>query len=158
LTGALARAPMVEIKAAQETFKLPLEGFAVIVAELDTCFASLKQPVTNPFAAPAAPAAPAPAAPKPVVAPPAPAAPKPIAAPAAPAAPKPTPVVAKPEAAPGPAAATTASAARDNDLVEERTFLTVPGAKGPYRLEAFIVRPANAEGRLPIVLITHGKN
>jgi dienelactone hydrolase len=143
LTGTLARAPMVEIKAAQETFKLPLEGFAAIVAELDTCFASLKQPVTNPFAAPAAPA---------------PATPKPTAAPAAPVAPKPTPAVAKPAAAPSPAPATAASAARDNDLVEERTFLTVPGAKGPYRLEAFIVRPANAEGRLPIVLITHGKN
>jgi dienelactone hydrolase len=43
-------------------------------------------------------------------------------------------------------------------LIEERTFLTVRDPKGSYRLEAVVVRPAQASGRLPIVLITHGKN
>src|SRR5262249_49378790 len=39
-----------------------------------------------------------------------------------------------------------------------RTFLTVETDKGPYRLETLIVRPAKADGPLPIALITHGKN
>ena len=43
-------------------------------------------------------------------------------------------------------------------LIEERTFLTVRDNKGSYRLEALLVRPAQAPGRLPIALITHGKN
>ena len=43
-------------------------------------------------------------------------------------------------------------------LIEERTFLTVRDPKGSYRLEAVLVRPAQASGPLPIVLITHGKN
>jgi pimeloyl-ACP methyl ester carboxylesterase len=42
-------------------------------------------------------------------------------------------------------------------LIEESTFLTVTGPKGSYRLEVAIVRPAKAEGRLPVALITHGK-
>jgi hypothetical protein len=48
----LAIAPMMEIKAAQATFKLPMEKFADALAELDTCFGSLKLPTANPFAAP----------------------------------------------------------------------------------------------------------
>jgi hypothetical protein len=47
----LATAPMIEIKAAQATFKLPTEGLAEAFAELDTCFGALKQPASNPFAA-----------------------------------------------------------------------------------------------------------
>ena len=43
-------------------------------------------------------------------------------------------------------------------LIEERTFLTVRDNKRSYRLEALLVRPAQAPGRLPIALITHGKN
>ena len=43
-------------------------------------------------------------------------------------------------------------------LIEERTFLTVRDNKGSYRLEALLVRPAQAPGRLPIALFTHGKN
>ena len=48
----LAAAPMIEVKAAQATFKLPLEGFAEALTEVDACFAALKRPVSNPFAAP----------------------------------------------------------------------------------------------------------
>ena len=48
----LATAPMMEIKAAQATFKLPMEKFADALAELDSCFGSLKLPTANPFAAP----------------------------------------------------------------------------------------------------------
>jgi len=48
----LATAPMMEIKAAQATFKLPMEKFADALAEVDTCFGSLKLPASNPFAAP----------------------------------------------------------------------------------------------------------
>jgi dienelactone hydrolase len=46
----------------------------------------------------------------------------------------------------------------DQELIEERTFLSYSGARGSFRLEALIVRPANARGELPIALITHGKN
>ncbi len=42
-------------------------------------------------------------------------------------------------------------------LLEEITFLDIRGSDGNYRLEALIVRPAAAKGRLPIALITHGK-
>jgi hypothetical protein len=52
----LGIAPVLEVKAAQATFKLPLEAFEGAVAELDACFAALKRPTSNPFAA-AAPAA-----------------------------------------------------------------------------------------------------
>jgi len=51
-----------------------------------------------------------------------------------------------------------AGSGRDTELTEERTFLTVRDSKGSYRLEALVVRPAKAEGRLPVALITHGKN
>jgi hypothetical protein len=47
----LANATVMEVKAAQATFKLPMEGFAEAVAEIDACFAGLKQPSSNPFAA-----------------------------------------------------------------------------------------------------------
>src|SRR5262249_6957419 len=43
-------------------------------------------------------------------------------------------------------------------LTEEPTFLTVRSGQSSYRLEALIVRPARAQGRLPVALITHGKN
>ncbi len=46
----------------------------------------------------------------------------------------------------------------EQELIEEHTFLTATGPRGTFRLEAFIVRPAKAEGKLPIALITHGKN
>ena len=36
--------------------------------------------------------------------------------------------------------------------------MTVKSDKGPYRLETLVVRPVKADGRLPIALITHGKN
>lgn len=42
-------------------------------------------------------------------------------------------------------------------LVEEATFLTVKSGSGSYRLEALIVRSADAKGRLPIAVLTHGK-
>jgi hypothetical protein len=48
----LATAPVMEVKAAQATFKLPMEGFAAALAEVETCFAALKQPASNPFAPP----------------------------------------------------------------------------------------------------------
>lgn len=131
----LAALPSIEVKAAQSVFKLPLDGLAPAIDEVDTCFGKLQKPGSNPFAA---------AAPKPS------AARKPGAA--APA--KVTLVKATPVAP----AATPATQSVDNDLVEERTFLTIPGSKGAYRLEALIVRPAHATGRLPIALITHGKN
>jgi pimeloyl-ACP methyl ester carboxylesterase len=43
-------------------------------------------------------------------------------------------------------------------LVEESTFLTVRIAGRWFRLEAMIVKPADATERLPIALLTHGKN
>jgi hypothetical protein len=46
----LATARMMEIKAAQSTFKLPMEGFADALTEVDACFGALKQPASNPFA------------------------------------------------------------------------------------------------------------
>jgi dienelactone hydrolase len=67
-----------------------------------------------------------------------------------------------PAAAPGMAsrfpAAPEESRVTNGGLIEERTFLTVRNAKGSYRLEALVVRPAAATGRLPIAMITHGKN
>jgi dienelactone hydrolase len=42
-------------------------------------------------------------------------------------------------------------------LLEEITFLDVRAPGSNYRLEALIVRPAAAKGRLPIALLTHGK-
>jgi dienelactone hydrolase len=42
-------------------------------------------------------------------------------------------------------------------LLEEITFLDIRDGGANYRLEALIVRPAAAKGRLPIALLTHGK-
>lgn len=50
------------------------------------------------------------------------------------------------------------AAASAQALIEENTFLDVQIDGRPYRLEALIVKPANATGRLPIALITHGRN
>lgn len=52
----------------------------------------------------------------------------------------------------------TAVVSQSNSLVEEQTFLTVKNGDKSYRLEAVIVKPANASGRLPVALITHGKD
>jgi hypothetical protein len=49
----LAGAPMIEIKTAQASFKLPLEGFADALSEVNDCFGTLRKAVSNPFAAPA---------------------------------------------------------------------------------------------------------
>jgi hypothetical protein len=48
----LAGAPMIEIKTAQAVFKLPLEGFANALSEVDACYGTLRKAVSNPFAAP----------------------------------------------------------------------------------------------------------
>jgi hypothetical protein len=48
----LAGAPMIEIKTAQAVFKLPLEGFANALSEVDSCYGTLRKAVSNPFAAP----------------------------------------------------------------------------------------------------------
>jgi dienelactone hydrolase len=48
-------------------------------------------------------------------------------------------------------------AVTDADLQEERTFLTVRIGSDDYRLEALVVRPAGAVGRLPIALFAHGQ-
>jgi dienelactone hydrolase len=40
---------------------------------------------------------------------------------------------------------------------EETTFLDIRDGGASYRLEALIVRPAAAKGRLPVALLTHGK-
>src|SRR5262245_31060083 len=42
-------------------------------------------------------------------------------------------------------------------LLEETTFLDIREGGSNYRLEAVIVRPAMANGKLPIALLTHGK-
>jgi dienelactone hydrolase len=138
----LSTAALLEVKTAQAVIKLPLEGFASALAEVDSCFGALKRPGSNPFAAPAT-------------------APKPTAGVPATNSPAVTPAtVIKVNTAPvnPPPAATPAPADLDAALVEERTFLTVQTNNGPYRLEALLVRPAKFEGRLPIALITHGKN
>ena len=148
----LTTAPMIEVKAAQATFKLPMEGVAEALAEVDACFGALKRPATNPFAAPdgkSAAALPKSAVPVASVAP----------AGAAPEAAAPIKVaVAKIEPARSPSVTASATPGLDNELLEERTFLTVQNDKGRFRLEALVVKPAKADGRLPIALITHGKN
>ena len=53
----LTQLPMLEVKAAQTTFNLPLEGASEALAEVEACYASLKKPAENPFAAAAAAAA-----------------------------------------------------------------------------------------------------
>ena len=120
--------------------------------EVDSCFGALKRPATNPFAAPES---------KPSAALPKSAVPVASTAPAgaAPEAAAPIKVaVAKIEPARSPSAMASATAGLDNELLEERTFLTVQNDKGRFRLEALVVKPAKADGRLPIALITHGKN
>jgi dienelactone hydrolase len=58
------------------------------------------------------------------------------------------------ENAPAPAIVTPQHAG----LIEEATFLTVRGRDGhSYRLEAIVVRKMDAPPRLPVALITHGK-
>jgi dienelactone hydrolase len=148
----LTTAPMIEVKAAQATFKLPMEGFAEALGEVDSCFGALKRPASNPFAAPEGkPSAALPKSDVPVAS----AAP----ASAAPDAAAPIKVaVAKIEPARSPSATASATAGLDNELLEERTFLTVQNDKGRFRLEALVVKPAKTDGRLPIALITHGKN
>ena len=42
-------------------------------------------------------------------------------------------------------------------IIEQSVLLTVAGPSGPYNLEAVIVRPAKTDGRLPVALMTHGK-
>lgn len=148
----LTTAPMIEVKAAQATFKLPMEGFAEALAEVDSCFGALKRPASNPFAAPEGkPSAALPKSDVPVA--------SAVPASTAPDATAPIRVaVAKIESARSPSATASATAGLDNELLEERTFLTVQNDKGRFRLEALIVKPAKADGRLPIALITHGKN
>jgi pimeloyl-ACP methyl ester carboxylesterase len=148
----LTTAPMIEVKAAQATFKLPLEGFGEALTEVDSCFGALKRPASNPFATPEG--KPSAALPKGVI-------PVPSAAPARAAPEDTTPIkvaITKIEADRTPSANSSATAGLDNELLEERTFLTVQNEKGRFRLEALVVRPAKADGRLPIALITHGKN
>jgi len=148
----LTTAPTIEVKAAQATFKLPMEGVAEALVEVDACFGALKLPATNPFSAPES---------KPSAALPKSAVPVASIAPAgaAPEAAAPIKVaVAKIEPARSPSAMASATAGLDNELLEERTFLTVQNDKGRFRLEALVVKPAKADGRLPIALITHGKN
>jgi dienelactone hydrolase len=89
LLQSLAKWSAIEIKTAQGTFKLPLDGFDRALPELDTCLNAVERPP---------------------------------------------------------------------ELAEDHTFLTVQGYEGRYRLEALMVRPQKAEGRLPIALITHGRS
>ncbi len=133
----LSTAAMIEVKAAQAVFKLPLEGFGSALAEVDACFGALKRPASNPFSAPAT-------------------APKQSALQGTDV-PAPANAV-QVDAAPASTPPATTRAGAGGGLVEEHAFLTVASGNGPYRLEALLVRPANAEGRLPIALITHGKN
>jgi dienelactone hydrolase len=48
-------------------------------------------------------------------------------------------------------------AATNSDLVEEKGFFTVTIDGRKVRLERLIVKPKDAPGRLPVALITHGK-
>ena len=140
----LGALPKIEIKAAQASFNLPLEGFGAALAEVETCFGALKTSAPNPFAAKEnAPKRPAPAPKGNTPASPTDAAPA---------------KTSRVNPAPANAPATKSPVAAEQDLVEERTFLTYKGPKGTFRLEALVVRPAKADGRLPIALITHGKN
>jgi dienelactone hydrolase len=173
----LATAPVLEVKAAQATFKLPMDRFAEALAEVDACFGALKQAASNPFAARETAPKQSGDAPKtdtsktdtPKTDTPKTDASKTDTRPGnaeAPVSPptktvsdvpvKVTPVKLAPPNSPPTASPATISL--DDDLIEERTFLTVPTDKGSYRLEALVVRPAKADGRLPIALITHGKN
>jgi dienelactone hydrolase len=137
----LSTAAAIEVKTAQTVLKLPLEGFDSALTEVDTCFGALKRPGSNPFAAPAAGSKPS------------------AALPGADTARAATESVTKVDAVPvRAAAAARTSAGLETELVEERTFLTVRTDSGSHRLETLLVRPAKTDGRLPIALITHGKN
>jgi dienelactone hydrolase len=143
----LAGLPNIRIKAAQAVFTLPLDVFQAALAELDSCFDARKRSLSNPFVTPGA----GPQQPKPQsqsAAPPSPASQQSARAPQPPSAtdgrlPPAEPALAKKQ---------------EGELVEERTFLTVRKGDMSYRLEALVVRPAKASGRLPIALITHGKD
>ena len=50
-----------------------------------------------------------------------------------------------------------AGAQDESDLVEDPAFLRVTIAERTVRLEALVVRRKNAQGRLPVALIAHGK-
>jgi len=128
----LATVSAIEVKAARKTFKLPVDAFDRAVVELDACFGAIKQSA-NPFATAEPPAT----------------------SPSSPGSSTPS-ANSRPESSPSTTSST--GSGRDTELTEERTFLTVRDSKGSYRLEALVVRPAKAEGRLPIALITHGKN
>jgi dienelactone hydrolase len=49
------------------------------------------------------------------------------------------------------------AAAQDTDLAEDSSFLRVTIAERTVRLEALVVKRKDAQGRLPIALIAHGK-
>jgi dienelactone hydrolase len=123
-----AALPSIQVKTVQAVFTLPLDVLQPAFAELEACFEERTRALSNPFAAPA---------------------------PARPAAPA-TDQGARPAQPQGsqPSPATTKQV---GELVEERTFLTIRNNGGSYRLEALVVRPAKASGRLPVALITHGK-
>jgi dienelactone hydrolase len=119
-----------------------MDGFAQAIDEVDACFAALKQPLSNPFAAPET-------------------APMRSAAKSRNLRDAASQTSATSDGRFELASAKSASTITPPDeegLVEEHTFLTVPTDKGAYRLEALVVRPATANRRLPIALITHGKN
>jgi hypothetical protein len=50
----LSTAPQLEIKTAQTSFKLPLEGLDEALAEVDACFGAIARSAANPFGAPEA--------------------------------------------------------------------------------------------------------
>src|SRR5258705_3308049 len=52
LANKIAAAPTMEIKAAQVTFKLPMEGFGDALGEVEACFGTLTLPAANPFTGP----------------------------------------------------------------------------------------------------------
>jgi dienelactone hydrolase len=132
----LATWPEVEVKSEQLTVKLPLDAFDRALAELDTCLNALKRPV-NPFIAPDK----APNLSQP-----------------APGDHSHNPPSAKRGRTQQPQVKSPTHADHGDELAEERTVLTVHGDKGPYRLDALVVRPQKVEGRLPIALITHGRS
>ena len=131
----LAKLPAIEIKTSQTVFKLPLEGVADALAAIEACAsAASSRPLRRGMHRRQRPPRVNTAHPL-------------DRAPARPS--RPSTDAADQTAKPAPPYP---------DLIEERTFLTYTGERGTFRLEALIVRPAKAEGKLPIALITHGKN
>jgi dienelactone hydrolase len=143
LVQRIAGVANIRIKAAQATFTLPLDVFQAALTELDSCFDARKQTLSNPFAAPGA----APQTPKQSQSAPSPAPQQRARAP-------------QPPATDGrvPPAESVPAKKQEGELIEERTFLTVRKGDLTYRLEALVVRPAKVGGRLPVALITHGKD